>query len=658
MPLRMRWPKVVKIYWCSNCNVPLIGDTCSKCNCKGFKLNLVEPCDARLALDADYLRIKEGVLTDFNSEELYDKLFKDNIILLNKVPYLDEMRQVIVNGIEVGKVYFDPIKQRWRFRLSYAGATYAVLENIVEVVKVHDKIKQGDILLHGASSNEVIIVNTNNDPIGIGYKVDDGKIRVHAIFRRKEALKEVDLLQLKSSSLDYVLKANEYHLYVLESKAKAFLYVMSSKVQKSVVVSYSGGKDSLVCLSLALDTGLNVEMLFNDTGLEFNETINKVYEAAEKFNLNLHIAEPEVSFWDSIRVFGPPARDYRWCCKVLKLTPLARKSRRMWPSGALNIVGQRAFESLERARSQRVWRNKWVPHLLSISPIQEWGQLAIWLYIHKHKLWSLVNPLYRLGYERIGCWLCPASTLAEFNTAKNIHPELWCRWELELEKWRKTLNHDKYWITLGLWRWLGPSTAKKQLLQKAKLGTTIQWINKYTLRTNPRILNSDVSKANGLYNISIKFSDQIPISKVSEQVKSILKARIEDEEHGISINLKEGKVNISETSLSAIISETGLEDLIDVLKIIYRTINCIGCKSCETWCPGNAIAVTMGGVSIESSKCISCRLCLDVCPICEMLVDRVVAGILLRKPDAWRRKTKRHREVVLKFMKEILSKNT
>ena len=39
-----------------------------------------------------------------------------------------------------------------------------------------------------------------------------------------------------------------------------------------------------------------------------------------------------------------------------------------------------------------------------------------------------------------------------------------------------------------------------------------------------------------------------------------------------------------------------------------------------------------------------------------MLVDRVVAGILLRKPDAWRRKTKRHREVVLKFMKEILSK--
>ncbi len=655
MPLRMQWPKVMKVYWCPNCNVPLLSENCSKCGGKGFKLNLMEPCDARLALEADHSRLREGIRYDIGNEKLYDKLLRDNIVLLNKVPYLDEMRQVIVHGFEVGKTYFDPIKGIWRFRLSYLGALFAVSESLVETINVGRKIKHGEIITHhGVSSREVVLIDDKGKPIGIGYKLDENRIRVHTVF--KNNTKPGDIAIGARSSIDDVLKANEYEMYVLESKAKAFLYVMTSKVQKSVVVSYSGGKDSLVCLSLALDTGLDIELLFNDTGLEFDETIERVYEAANRFNLKLHIAKPEVSFWEAIKKFGPPARDYRWCCKVLKLTPLARKSRREWPSGALNIVGQRAYESLERARSQRVWRNKWVPHLLSISPIQEWGQLAIWLYIHKHKLWDLVNPLYNLGYERIGCWLCPASTLAEFETVKRVHPSLWSMWEEELRKWMKILGHDYTWITLGLWRWLGPSTVKKQLLQKSKRGTDIAWNNEYRLRIKPRIVNVLIEKNNNEYRLSITFLNTIPRDKIKPQLR-ILGARITKTDTVIELNLTKSFIKLHEKGIDAIIKdEEGFEELIDLLKIIYRTINCIRCRSCETWCPGNAISVP-NNIIIDSSKCITCKLCLDVCPICEMLVDRVAAGIILNKPDAWRRKTKRHREDVLKLMKRILTKD-
>ena len=54
----MREPPVKKVlYWCEECNVPLVGKTCA-CRKEGKRIELLQPYDVRPALAADTALIK------------------------------------------------------------------------------------------------------------------------------------------------------------------------------------------------------------------------------------------------------------------------------------------------------------------------------------------------------------------------------------------------------------------------------------------------------------------------------------------------------------------------------------------------------------------------------------------------------------------------
>ena len=55
---------------------------------------------------------------------------------------------------------------------------------------------------------------------------------------------------------------------------------------------------------------------FIDTGLEFPETIEFVKSQ------NVEFISKAGNFWQAVEKAGPPAKDHRWCCKLLKLNPL------------------------------------------------------------------------------------------------------------------------------------------------------------------------------------------------------------------------------------------------------------------------------------------------------------------------------------------------
>lgn len=73
------------------------------------------------------------------------------------------------------------------------------------------------------------------------------------------------------------------------------------------------------------------------------------------------------------------------------------------------------------------------------------------LYIH----WNgeLPNPLYQEDYERIGCWLCPASPQSELSRLKESHPDLYHQWSACLHQWREENGLDRRYIDWGFWRW-------------------------------------------------------------------------------------------------------------------------------------------------------------------------------------------------------------
>ena len=43
--------------------------------------------------------------------------------------------------------------------------------------------------------------------------------------------------------------------------------------------------------------------------------------------------------------------------------------------------------------------------------------------------------------------------------------------------------------------------------------------------------------------------------------------------------------------------------------------NCIGCGSCESECPVEAIEMKDGVAVIDPAKCIECGACAGVCPV-------------------------------------------
>ena len=168
------------------------------------------------------------------------------------------------------------------------------------------------------------------------------------------------------------------------------------------------------------------------------------------------------AFRDQVEKFGPPAKDFRWCCKVCKLASAGdleagKEACSLAGEGEskgvayLTIDGKRKHESFSRARIAASETNPFVPAQLNIFPIRDWKALEVWLYIHWRGL--PYNPLYDLGFERVGCWLCPSALAAEYARVKELHPEMHEKWNAFLLDWAKTRGLSEKFVKHGFWRW-------------------------------------------------------------------------------------------------------------------------------------------------------------------------------------------------------------
>jgi len=189
----------------------------------------------------------------------------------------------------------------------------------------------------------------------------------------------------------------------------------------NLAIAFSGGKDSLAALHLTLQLNSNLPVIFNNTTVEFPETLMFARNLTKEWHLNMCTTVPRQSFFHAVKEKGWAGHEDRWCCRPYKDEP-AFKFLVGRDIGA-EITGTTRTESIYRRSLTPFRMPKKEPYIIRINPIYDWNEWEVWAYIRKNRL--PYNPLYDLGYRRIGCWCCPLNGRTHYQRLRKTHPRMY-----------------------------------------------------------------------------------------------------------------------------------------------------------------------------------------------------------------------------------------
>jgi len=549
-------------------------------------------------------------------------------IVMNKVPSLDAMYEIIVDGHIIGRLRFEIQKRDYTFLLSLEGARRIGAVSRQKWVTIYEGVlkylKDGaNLMVPGIAGcdseiqvdDEVWLVDPDGMVVGSGISRMTGESMAKekkgfAVKTRSVADPAPPSDNPKTSTWEDVVKANHNDLVIIEEEAISFIERTAKKKDIPVVVGFSGGKDSLATyLVVEKAIGLSPPIFFMDTGIELPETVEYIKDFAGARKVPVVGQESGDRFWESVDVFGPPARDFRWCCKVLKLGPAATSIADEMGGETLSFMGQRKLESFQRSIEPRVTENPWVPGQISANPIQNWNALEVWLYLFKEK--AAFNPLYNQGYHRMGCYLCPSSPLAELESLRETHPEYHAKWASMMKKWAEKYGFPNEWIEMGFWRW--KTLPKGQMKLINKLGLDIK-----PDRSSPgESLELQVTKGiapctKSGFSLEGVFSSGIDINRVSKVLPILGKTKL-SEEMG-ALRTTAGENSIALFSSGSVVVRGPDEKTVDRLtkkmeRAVKRAIFCQECGSCVPQCEHSALSLSEGKISVDEDKCTNCLKC-------------------------------------------------
>ena len=374
-------------------------------------------------------------------------------------------------------------------------------------------------------------------------------------------------------------------------------------------VSFSGGKDSTVTSNLVLRALSTPQIMhiFGDTTLEFPFT----YTYVERFKKN-HPKTPVISarnkekdFEELCKLIGPPSRVMRWCCTVFKTGTIQKKIRSLYrdKKQILTFYGIRRSESVSRSKYERESDSPKITKQRIISPIIDWMDFDIWLYILTTEI--DFNDAYRLGYARVGCWCCPNNNQRAQFLSRIYMPERSKKWHDFLVGFAKKIGKPDPEVYVDSGKW------------KARQGG-----NGLPSASDVKIrfTNCTAEDHAKIYRLVRPFDDElvgmfVPFGRVAPELgkKLLHEVIVLDSRTNVPI-LSLQPFNQDGYDYAVKVRTMNVADHDDLQRMVgyqIRKFNaCRKCLKCESLCRVGAITIDSCGYYIDPEKCVHCKTCM------------------------------------------------
>jgi phosphoadenosine phosphosulfate reductase len=428
----------------------------------------------------------------------------------------------------------------------------------------------------------------------------------------------------------HVLETNRAYLNGLEDEAFQFVQRCVKRFsRRMIMVSFSGGKDStavsdIVRRALGRSDVLHV---FGDTTLEDENTYDYVREFREQNPLvPFFEARAEHNFHELVEEMGPPSRVMRWCCTIFKAGPINNLLLSLGDQKVLTFYGIRHDESVRRSRYHRLsWNSPdrvgkvvkvdqddelnavtvgaKIGQQITASPIIDWSEFDVWLYILLNRVHF--NKSYRLGYTRVGCWLCPLnSDWSEF-IGSIFFPE-------DSKRWRNQL--------IDFAQRIGKPDPEEYVDSRG-------WVKRFGGAGLPNRFSGIEAKPCGDMDNTIQIEVERPINvELEEFLKPLGKINRDRSRPALGEIYLEGRATQKWSAIivqapigSTTIRYTVLNPQGDFKHIIAylkhqstKFQTCIQCTACSAVCPHNAITIKPDQriYEIDQDVCTGCMECV------------------------------------------------
>ncbi len=386
-------------------------------------------------------------------------------------------------------------------------------------------------------------------------------------------------------------------LSTAEDEGKKVL--LSTKIDR-FIASFSGGKDSQVVLDLCTRAipPTDFEVIYSDTGYELPPSLDLYKEVTayyqERFPaLKFHLArnhENVLNYWDKI---GTPSDTHRWCCSIMKTTPLYRHLKEGLEGNPkfLAFEGVRAEESVKRNDYNRIGKGVKHNFVVNARPILKWNTTEVFIYLFRHEL--PINPAYRVGKPRVGCILCPFGSPWDDMIVNTCYKENLAPFLSRLDsivKDRKIPNAveyiaDRKWKMRGSGKFSDNTTSvsikthpdKWEASVANPQKTIIDWLpalGKYTIRESKSGINGELLFKKEVFQFEIR------------------------------------KHSSNDNFVFAVYDNNNVNLRFMLRRLVNKAAHCINCEACELECPTGALSV-LPEIKIDTKKCINCHKCLQ-----------------------------------------------